>query len=71
MNKIVKFGIIGPGRIANKFCESLQTLSHEATVHAVASRDFNRSKEFSEKFNAPKTYSNYDSIAKDPEVDII
>ena len=71
MNKIFRFGIIGPGKIAAKFCDSLQTLSHEAHVYAVASRDGARAKEFAGKFNAPKYYSSYEELVKDPQVDII
>ena len=71
MNKIFRFGIIGPGKIANKFCESLQTLQHEAQVYAVASRDGDRAKEFAVKFNAPNVYASYQALVDDPAVDII
>jgi predicted dehydrogenase len=71
MSHIYRFGIIGPGKIAGKFCESLQTLNKEAQVYAIASRDGTRAKEFASKFKAPAVYSSYESLVADPKVDII
>ncbi len=71
MNKIFRFGIIGPGKIASKFCESLQTLSSEAQVYAVASRDEHRAKDFAARFSAPKYYKSYNELVEDEQVDII
>jgi predicted dehydrogenase len=71
MNKIFRFGIIGPGKIATKFCQSLQTLSDEAQVYAVASRDAERAKLFAEEFKATKVYTSYQELVADPQVDII
>ena len=71
MDKLFRFGIIGPGKIATKFCESLQTLSHGAQVYAVASRDGKRAREFAATFNAPKFYSSYQELVDDPQVDIV
>jgi predicted dehydrogenase len=71
MSKIFRFGIIGPGKIATKFCDSFQTLSNEALVYAIASRDGSKAKEFAAKFNAPKYYSSYEELVRDPQVDII
>lgn len=70
MVRKIRFGIIGPGRIATKFCESLKTID-DAIVYAVASREESRAKEFAAKFMAEKIYTSYESIAKDNEVDII
>jgi predicted dehydrogenase len=71
MNKTFRFGIIGPGKIATKFCESLKTISHEAQVYAVASRVSNRAKDFAATFNAPKFFSSYEELVKDQAVDIV
>jgi predicted dehydrogenase len=62
---------MGPGKIAGKFCESLQTLSKEAKVYAVASRDANRAKQFAAKFNAAVVHSSYEALVADPNVDVI
>ena len=71
MSKVIRFGIIGPGKIATKFCESLQTLKGDCQVQAVASRDGGKSKQFAEKFEAPKFYGTYEELAADPLVDIV
>jgi len=71
MNRTFRFGIIGPGKIATKFCESLQTLEGDAQVYAVASRDGEKAKEFAHKFKAPKSYQSYEELTADPQVDII
>lgn len=71
MNKVYRFGIMGPGKIGAKFCDSLKTLSHEAQVYAVGSRDGKRAMEFAFKFKAPKYFSSYEELAKDPDVDIV
>jgi predicted dehydrogenase len=71
MSAKFRFGIIGPGRIATKFCDSLRELSNEAVVYAVASRDELRAQNFASQFHAKKVYSSYKALAKDPDVDII
>lgn len=71
MKPIYRFGIMGPGKIAAKFCESLQTISNEAKVYAIASRDGVRAKEFALKFKASKYYSSYQELVEDPDVDIV
>ncbi|HMJ70958.1 MAG TPA: Gfo/Idh/MocA family oxidoreductase [Cyclobacteriaceae bacterium] len=68
--KTYNYGIIGPGRIANSFCKALQR-SERVKIHGVASRDISRAKDFAKQFGAPKTYSSYEAIAKDPDIDVI
>ncbi len=65
-----KFGILGPGKIANRFAEALQTLPR-VLVYAVASRDAARASTFAEKFGATKVHTSYQDLASDPEVDVI
>lgn len=70
MKNYYKWGIIGPGKIANKFAVAL-TLAGGAQLEAVASRDGNKAREFAEKFNAPKYYDSYEALAKDPDIDAV
>lgn len=67
----IRFGIIGPGKIANRFCEGLQTISDQAEVYAVASRDVEKAKAFASKFKAAQHYNSYETLVADPNVDII
>jgi predicted dehydrogenase len=71
MGKPVRFGILGPGKIANRFCEALQTLPGDAEVMAVASRDNDKATQFAKKFGAQRTYTSYEALAYDDAVDVI
>lgn len=70
MNKTYRWGILGAGRIAAKFCEAL-CFVEGSEVYAVASRDIEKAKSYAEKYNAAKFYTNYDDFIKDDNVDII
>jgi predicted dehydrogenase len=65
-----RWGIIGPGRIANKFVNAIP-LAEGATLGAVASRNADRAKEFAAKFGAPVYYDNYEALANDPAIDAV
>lgn len=69
MNKI-KWGIMAAGRIAATFADAVN-FSEGSELYAVASRDEERAKAFAEKHNAEKYYSDYLSLVKDENVDII
>lgn len=66
----LKWGIIGTGMIANSFARNMKTID-KATLLAVASRSSDKAKEFAGKYDIPKTYSSYESLLKDAEVDAI
>lgn len=68
--KTIKWGIIGCGKIANKFASDLNTLPN-ATLQAVASRDQERATCFAEKYNAVTAYNSYEALAKDSAVDAV
>jgi len=69
-NKQIRWGILGAGRIADKFCTALISTPN-AILHAVASRNISSGKPFSEKFSAVKYYNKYQDLVSDPHVDII
>lgn len=66
----IKWGILGPGRIAEKFVRDLSLIS-DAELHAVASRSPDRAKVFAEKFKVATTYPSYESMVRDGAVDIM
>ena len=68
--KNIKWGIIGLGKIAQKFATDLATIK-DAELVAVASRSQENANEFAKKFNVKKTYNLYTDLAKDPEIDAI
>ena len=70
MSEKINWGILGLGKIANKFVQDL-LLFEKANLYGVASRNSDKAKEFSQKYKAVKHYGSYRELAQDPEVDII
>lgn len=70
MKKNYRWGILGAGRIADKFCEAI-TFTEGSEVYAVASRNVDNAKSFAAKYKATKWYNSYTELVKDEAVDII
>ncbi len=70
MKKNYRWGILGAGRIADKFCEAI-TFTEGSEVYAVASRNVDNAKNFAAKYKAAKWYNSYTELVKDEAVDII
>ena len=70
MTAKTRWGIIGPGKIANKFAEALQNVK-DAELYAVASRNEAAAKAFAQKYNFTRYYGSYEQLVKDPNVDIV
>ena len=68
--KNIRWGIIGLGKIANKFATDLATIENTELV-AVASRSQENADEFAKKYNSKKAYNSYLDLAKDAEVDAV
>lgn len=66
----MRWGIMGPGWIAERFTESVQAHSRQV-IAAVGSRSLNRSKTFAESFGIPAAYGSYKELAAAPDVDIV
>nr|WP_299337764.1 Gfo/Idh/MocA family oxidoreductase [Allomuricauda sp.] len=70
MDKKIKWGIIGLGRIAKLFAEDLR-LVEDAELVAVASSSMERSKLFAKEFGNPRAYSSYKELFNDANVDVV
>lgn len=70
MSKKVRWGILGAGKIANKFASDL-ALVKDAELTAVASLDTDRGQAFADKYNIPHVFRSYESLAKSDQVDVI
>lgn len=68
--KTIKWGIIGLGRIANKFATDLATIK-DAELVAVASRNQENANAFAKKYKVDKAYNSYADLAKDINVDAV
>ena len=66
----LKWGILAPGRIAQKFATGLKGLD-DAELVAVGSRSLDRAEEFASEYGAPRAYGSYDELVNDAEVDAI
>ncbi|WP_310559635.1 Gfo/Idh/MocA family oxidoreductase [Flavobacterium sp.] len=66
----IRWGIIGLGNIAHQFAKDL-SLVEDAELAAVASRNAEKSQEFATQHNCQKSYSSYEAIINDPEIDIL
>jgi predicted dehydrogenase len=64
------WGIIGPGKIANKFAVAL-TLAGRTRLVAIASRDAARGKAFAAAHGANRIYDTYEQLAADPSIDAV
>ena len=69
MEKTIGWGIIGLGRIATEFAESLR-LVPGTKIAAVGSRSIEKAKKFVEIYGG-NAYGSYEEMLKDPAVDLV
>lgn len=69
-NRPIRWGILGPGRIAHKFCADLLKVE-DARIMAVGSRSLERAKAFAQTYNIPNAYGSYEALAQSDYVDVI
>lgn len=67
---MIRFGIIGLGKIANKFAEDI-ALHPKAELQAVASRDAHKAQQFADTHGATRHYNSYDKLLLDKNVDVV
>ena len=65
----IRWGIVGPGRIAENVCPTSRT-SHARPV-AVASRSQERADAFAARHGLDRAHGSYDAILADPDVDVL
>ena len=70
MKKKIRWGILGCGKIANKFAADL-LLVEDAELAAVASRDEAKGAAFAKQFNARLIFNTYEALVSCEEVDVI
>lgn len=66
---VVRFGVIGAGYIATKFCEAV--LGIHGHLYAIASRDIKKAESYQNKFGFEKAYDQYEDLLSDPNVDCV
>jgi len=70
MTKTVNWGILGPGKIAEKFAQGLKFVPN-AKLLAVGSRSAENANEFAKKHGVSRAYSSYEKLVTDPEIDVV
>jgi len=68
--KQIRWGILGPGKIAHKFAQDLAKVPNCKLV-AIASRNLERAHDFAEEYQAEYAFDSYESLAKCEEVDAV
>ncbi len=66
----VRWGLLGPGRIAQRFAQCLPAVPG-ARLQAVASRDLARAQQFALAHSVPRVHANYPDLLADPQVDAV
>ncbi len=69
-SETIKWGILGPGSIAQRFAKGLQSVP-DAQLYAVGSRTQQKADEFADKFGASNRYGSYEALAEDPDVQAV
>lgn len=70
MSEKIKWGILGPGKIANKFAADLAQLP-DAELYAVASRSLEKAESFANAHGFTKAFGSYTAMLEDPDLQVI
>lgn len=68
MSRQFRFGIMGAGNIAERFCDAVRKQG-EAVVAAVASRSMERAIAFADKQGIPRAYDSYEQMLREEQLD--
>lgn len=66
----LRWGILGPGNIANRFCNDVKALP-DHQLAAVGSRDQAKADAFADKFGVINRHNSYEALVSDPTVDVV
>lgn len=67
---MVRWGIVGAGKIAHSFSKDLALVSG-GMLNAVGSRSFQKAKEFADEYGAPHAFGSYDALFESDTVDVV
>jgi len=70
MEKIIRWGILGTGKIAKAFATALREVP-DVELAAVASRSLDSATEFAKEYGVKRAHGNYQALADDDGVDVI
>ncbi len=67
---MIRWGILGAGKIAHRFCASLQKLP-DCTLQAIAGRNKEKMEAFQKQFPCQSVYTDFNALIEDDNVDAI
>ena len=67
---MVKWGIVGPGKIANKFAKCIKNVEG-ACLYGVASRNKEKGEDFAKTYDIPVVFSSYEEMAQNKDIQAI
>jgi len=70
MNKVIKWGIVGAGNIANKFAKAVKNVKG-AELTAVASQSEGKGRMFADKYDIKNVFTSYEEMSKSELVDAV
>ncbi len=70
MTQKVRWGILGPGKIAHSFANDLKLVTG-GELTAVASRNLNRATSFAETYGAPHVFDSYEAMLASNTIDVV
>ena len=70
MTAEIRWGVVGPGRIADKVVQDFAVVDGARPV-AVASRSSDRAQAFADRHGLERAYGSYAELLADPEVDVV
>ena len=68
--KILHWGIVSTGRIAQQFCQDMAAVNN-GKLAAVAARNIDDAECFAKKYNIDKAYQGYQALFDDPDIDVV
>ena len=72
MQHTIRWGVMGTGWIAEKFCGALRSLEgYGAQLYAVGSRKKETADAFAARHGFARAYASYEELAADPNVDVV
>ena len=71
MERRIKLGIIGCGRVSHAHREACENLREEVVIEAIADINKKHLVEFSRKYQIKKIFSDYNDLLKDKEIDAV
>ena len=70
MEKVIKWGIVGAGNIANKFARAVKNVEG-AELTAVASQSEGKGKAFADKYDVKNVFASYEEMARSKFVNAV